>query len=157
MAESSSQSMPTGEHLAFLGQEHRVELAQHHLKGERKALRWTAVQPDSLSFPIRLAFLLSSSHSRSVFFPSEDARCSAVRPKASLKVVALWQCEVKKARSRPSEPPVNAATTSSACCCERHFGVQSGSAGVILTASDPSFLFVSQSPSLRQPTHRDRK
>jgi len=34
MAESSSQSMPTGEHLAFLGQEHRVELAQHHLKGE---------------------------------------------------------------------------------------------------------------------------
>lgn len=34
MAQSSSLSMPTGEHLAFLRQEHRVELTQNHLKGE---------------------------------------------------------------------------------------------------------------------------
>lgn len=33
MAKSSSLSMPTGEYLAFLGQEHRVELTQHHLRG----------------------------------------------------------------------------------------------------------------------------
>ncbi len=34
MAKSSSLSMPTGEDLAFLRQEHGVELTQDHLKGE---------------------------------------------------------------------------------------------------------------------------
>lgn len=34
MAKSSSLSMSTGEDLAFLRQEHRVELTQDHLKGE---------------------------------------------------------------------------------------------------------------------------
>lgn len=34
MAKSASLSMPAGEHLAFLRQEHRVELAQHHLQKE---------------------------------------------------------------------------------------------------------------------------
>lgn len=34
MTKSSSLSMPTGEHLAFLRQEHRVELTQDHLQGE---------------------------------------------------------------------------------------------------------------------------
>lgn len=34
MAKSSSLSMSTGEDLAFLRQEHRVEFAQDHLQGE---------------------------------------------------------------------------------------------------------------------------
>lgn len=38
MAKSSSLSMSTGEHLAFLRQEHRVELTQHHLRKEEKTL-----------------------------------------------------------------------------------------------------------------------
>lgn len=36
MAKSSSLPMPTGEDLAFLRQEHRVELAQDDLQGEEE-------------------------------------------------------------------------------------------------------------------------
>ena len=36
MAKSSSLSMATGEHLAFLRQEHRVEFTQNHLKREER-------------------------------------------------------------------------------------------------------------------------
>lgn len=38
MAKSSSQSMSTGEDLAFLRQEHRVELTQDHLQGKEEII-----------------------------------------------------------------------------------------------------------------------
>ena len=35
MAEATTLTVSTGEHLALLGQEHRVELGQHHLGRQR--------------------------------------------------------------------------------------------------------------------------
>ena len=46
MAKSSSLSMPTSEHLAFLRQEHRVELTQDHLQREREKKRFKTQNSD---------------------------------------------------------------------------------------------------------------